>query len=185
MKSTANSDGKREEYRFEEFYEHHKQIIYNIAMEKLDDPELAFRVVEQTFLRAFLHTDQINNSNSFKSQAFIIANMHGVLEEVYSEARAKMGIVNEEEPEEDPFIGRDGFDVDQVLARNDMVADLAKYTDKLNPKEKELIFLLFFMNCTQREVARRYNVTQESIRVRIYRVKRKLAKLMLEKEAYL
>ena len=78
--------------------------------------------------------------------------------------------------------GRDDFDVDQVLARNDMVADLAKYMDKLTFKEKELVFLLYFMGCSKKEVAKRYGITVESLKVRAFRIKRKLAKLILEKE---
>lgn len=168
--------------RFEQFYERHKEVIYNIAMKKLDDTELAFRVVEETFKRAFLHREQIHNPGSFKSQSYVIANMRSVLEEVYKEAREKMGILEPEEDQEEPMRGRDDFDVDQVLARNDMVADLAKYMDKLTFKEKELVFLLYFMGCSKKEVAKRYGITVESLKVRAFRIKRKLAKLILEKE---
>lgn len=182
MKSAYKDVENYEEHRFEKFYERHKQLVYNIAMEKLNDKELAFRVVEETFLRAFLHREQIHNPGSFKAQAYVIANMRSVLEEVYKEAREKMGIPEPEENDEDPFWGNEGFDVDQVLARNDMVADLARYTDKLTCKEKELVFLLFFMECSKKDIARRFDIPAENVRLRVFKVKRKLAKLMLEKE---
>jgi len=92
-----------------------------------------------------------------------------------------MGIVDPPE-KEDNFLEREDFDVDQVLSRNEMVADLAKYTDKLLLKEKELLFFLFFMGFSKRDMARRFEISTDNIRVRIHKVKRKLAKLILERE---
>lgn len=173
---------EKSEYKYEQIYERHKEIIYKIAMEKLNgDEELAFCVVEETFSRAFDGMEYIEKTNSFKAQAFLIANLRSVLEEVYKEARVKMGIIDPPEVE-DGFFGKEEFDVDQVLARNEMVADLAKYTDRLLLREKELLFFLFFVGFSKRDAARRFEIPVENISVRINKIKRKLAKMILERE---
>ncbi|MEA4987067.1 MAG: hypothetical protein VB095_03335 [Anaerovorax sp.] len=173
---------EKSEYKYEQLYERHKEVIYKIAIEKLNgDEELAICVVEETFSRAFNGMKYIEKPNSFKAQAFLIANLRSVLEEVYQEARAKMGIPDSPEID-DGFFGKEDFDVDQVLARNEMVADLAKYTDKLLLKEKELLFFLFFVGFSKKDAAHRFEISMDNIQVRIYKIKRKLAKLILERE---
>ncbi|WP_324824523.1 sigma-70 family RNA polymerase sigma factor [Sinanaerobacter sp. ZZT-01] len=182
MESAYISVEEKSGYRYGQFYERHKETIYKIALEKLNgDEDLAIHVVEETFTRAFDGIRYIEKTNSFKAQAFLIANLRNVLEDVYRDARAKMGIVDPPE-KEDSFLEREDFDVDQVLSRNEMVADLAKYTDKLLLKEKELLFFLFFMGFSKKDMARRFEISTDNIRVRIHKVKRKLAKLILERE---
>ncbi len=185
MESAYVSVGENFERQYGEFYERHKETIYKIALEKLGgDEDLAVSVVEETFTRAFSGIGYIEKINSFKAQAFLIANLREALEKVYKEARVKMGIP--EPPEEkDDFFGKDDFDVDQVLARNEMVADLAKYTDKLIMPEKELLFFLFFMGLSKKDTARRFGIAVDNIQVRIFKIKRKLAKLILEREGRL
>lgn len=182
LKSAYSAIQQKNEYIYQQIYELHKEQIYYIAMEKLNgDKELAFCVVEETFSRAFDGMEYVEKTNSFKAQAFLIANLRSVLDEVYQEARAKMGIVNPPEAEE-AFVGKDEFDVDQVLARNEMVADLAKYTGKLTLKEKELLFFLFFIGFSKKDLARRFQIAADNIHVRIFKIKRKLAKMILERE---
>lgn len=155
----------------------HKDSMYRIALKALDgNQQKALDIVKRAFLFIGNHMDQIRDENSKRTKALMIAAVKSVLNDVYHETRVRIGIP---EGHENPRATmQDILRINQVLVRNDLVADLARYVEKLSFEERELVFYLYFAFWSQEELAKHMGISLNELKARLFRAKKKLAKLM-------
>lgn len=167
----------RKHVGLDSLYVLHKDTMYRIALKALDgNKEKALDIVKRAFVLIGKHMDQIRDENSKRTKALMIAAVKSVLNDVYHETRVRIGIP---EGHENPRATmQDILRINQVLVRNDLVADLARYVEKLSYEERELVFYLYFAFWTEEELAKHMGISLNELKARVYRAKRKLARLM-------
>ena len=159
-------------------YAWHKEPVYRIALKALnDDRAAALDVTERAFLVAFRHIGDIEEVQSDKAKAFMVATVKGVLNVLYQKARERAGIPSEFN--KIYITEQDRFDVDQVLIRNELVADLARYVDKLTYRERELIFYHYFVGWTLAQVGKQVQLSEGDVESCMFQIKQKLAKMIV------
>jgi RNA polymerase sigma factor (sigma-70 family) len=160
-------------------YAWHKDTIYRMALGAVGgDKEWALSLVEQCMVIACKNADKFDDEKSDRSKSVLTGILQGLINEIYLEAWQKMG--PREEDKKISVNKKDRFDVDQVLIRNELTADLAKYVGKLTNTDKELIFLRFFMGFTDEEISKRFAIDLEETEKRVFLAKQKIAKMMME-----
>lgn len=167
----------RKHVGLDSLYVLHKDTMYRIALKALDgNKERALDIVKRAFVLIGQHMEQIRDENSKRTKALMIAAVKSVLNDVYHETRVRIGIP---EGHENPRATmQDILRINQVLVRNDLVADLARYVEKLSYEERELVFYLYFAFWSEEELAKHMGISLNELKARIFRAKRKLAKLM-------
>lgn len=163
--------------RYDELYIIHKDPLYRIALEAINDTELALDVVNRTFIYAFRQIDDLEDAKSDKTKAFMVATLKSALNLILQQARDKAGIPGEFEKIH--ITETDKFNVDQVLIRNEMLTNLARYVERLTYRERELLFYHFFMGWAASKLKEYYKLPEEDIENRIFQIKQKIAKMML------
>jgi len=161
-------------------YVWHKDVIYNMALAAVGgDRDMALGIVEECMITAYNHIDKFRDEKSEESKSKIIAIYNGVLNRIFSEVQQKMGL--REDYKGVSASEKDRLDTDQVLIRNEVTAGLVKYVDKLRNDEKEWIFLRFYMGLTNEELSNHFGVTLEETEKKIFFIKHKIARMMLER----
>jgi len=162
-------------------YAWHKDVIYRMALDAVGgDRSWALDLLEKCMMVAWEHIEIFEDERSDKSGAILTAILQGLIGEIYLEAWQKMGILDQNTDVKAFVNKKDQFDVDQILRRNELTADLAKYVDKLTNADKELIFARFFMGFSEAQIAVRDGSSSEETRNKIFLVKQKIAKMMKE-----
>ena len=157
----------------------HKDIIYRMALAAVGgDKKWALSILENCMLIAYDNIDKFDNEKSERSKSIMVAILQNLINSIYMEVWDKMGL-------HDDFLGtsaspRDRFDVDQILIRNELTADLAKYVEHLTNSDKEIIFLRFFMGLSMEEISEQFGISQKEVEKKIFIVKQKIARMIKE-----
>jgi len=161
-------------------YVWHKDAVYRMALAAVGgDVEWALRILEECMMTAYRDIDKFGDEKSDGSKSMMAAIFQGVINKIYVEVWRKMGI--NDENGKFSVSTKDRLDVNQILKRYELTADLAKYVDKLRNTEKELIFLRFYMGVGVDEIAERLEISREEADARIFLIKRSIAKMMMER----
>ena len=158
-------------------YVWHKEAVYRMAHDAVGgDKAWALKVLEECMLTAYRYLDKFETPGSDDSKSKMTAILRILIDKIYSEVWYKMGICGEYR--KITVTNKDRFDVNQILIRNELTADLAKYVEKLTNADKELIYLRYFMGFTEGELALHYENSVDEIGKMIFLVKQKIAKMM-------
>ena len=161
-------------------YVWHKEAIYRMAHDAVGgDKAWALRVLEECMFTAYRFLDKFENPGSEDSKSKMTAILQILINRIYSEVWQKMGVSGENR--KFTVTNKERFDVNQILIRNDLTADLAKYVEKLTNADKELIYLRYFMGFTEEELSSYYENSVDDIEKMIFLVKQKIAKMMTER----
>jgi len=174
-----NNEKNKSIEKCDALYVWHKDVIYKMALDAVGgDKEWALNLLEQCMVIACENIDIFDDERSDKSGSVLTAILQGLISEIYLEAWQKMG-ANDKSGK--MFVNKkDKFDVNQILIRNELTADLAKYVEKLTNSDKQLIFKRFFMGFSEEEMARRYGNDLQETENKTFLVKQKIAKMMKE-----
>ena len=117
--------------------------------------------------------------NMDESKAKITAVLFSKINKIYLEGWREMGFLDEQK--ETDVTQKDKLDVDQILIRNEFSTGLAKYVERLTNAEKELIFMRYYMGYSEKELSTRYGSGAEDIEKKIFLIKQKIAKMIVER----
>ena len=161
-------------------YVWHKDAIFRMASGAVGgDNAWALKLLEECMVEASANIEKFGAEGSNESKSKITALLQGRINKIYLEVWRKTGLNVEYKG-----LGatqKDKYDVDQVLIRNGFSAELAKYVGRLSNADKELIFVRYFMGFTNEELSKRYEVNTAEIEKRIFLVKQKIAKMIMER----
>ena len=158
----------------------HKDVIYRMALSAVGgDKAWALDILENCMLTAYDNIDKFDDEKSENSKSMMTAILQSNINAIYLELLEKMGLY--EDAGKAPAGKKDKFDVSQILIRNNLTADLAKYVEKLTNVERELVFMRYFMGIPPDEISKRRGGSREETEKRIFLVKQKIAKMMTER----
>jgi len=161
-------------------YVWHKDVIYSMAHRAVGGDELwALGIVEECMTTVCKNIDKFHDEKTEGAKAMMIAVYYGVMDKIYSGVQRKMGLRADQNKVS--VTSKDEHDVNQVLIRNEGTAGLMKYVENLKNDEKEFIFLRFFMGLTDEEAALHFGITPDEAAKRLFLIKQKIAKMMMER----
>ncbi len=157
----------------ENLYALHKNAMLSAAMRVLRDYQLAEDAVQKAFMKALANLNKLEAGDCRKTRAFLVVTARNVAITMYrSEKRQAIPAELKFSPdltECSPF--------DLVFEKEEL-GIIREHVGRLGKKYADVLILKFFYGYNDREIARMVGANPENVRVRIYRSRKKLAKLL-------
>ena len=165
--------------KFEALYYAYSKYLYSIGINILKDEQYAADALQQCFIKIFENVDKIGEVNSSQTKSFISIIMRN---ESINLLRKKKTIfyVTESLDEALYIIIDETADTEEILLKAELQDEVRSYLSKLNKEESNLIMLKYAREYSNAEIADILGVTQEVVRQRLSRVRRKLAALIIK-----
>lgn len=126
--------------------------------------------VQEVFYRVFLYLKRFDEKRKFFSWLYAIE--ENVLRAFFKKKKERQVEVEESFAENVVFY-------DEKLSTEDKIA-LFKAIESLSEVEKNLVFLRYNEDLSIKDIAEALNLTEENVKVRLFRVKKKLLNLLKE-----
>lgn len=162
--------------KFERIYLAYKQTMFYAANRILKNHHSSEDAVHQAFLRIVDNLDKINETDRHKTRAFLVVIVEHIAIDIYRK-RKRENMVSFDELE--IYIADDTCLEDEVI---DLVS-LAIL--KLPVNYSTVLRLRFSQGYNNSEIAEILDITQENVRQRISRAKKKLSELLQEEGEYI
>ena len=166
---------------FEHIFEEHSDRVYKIAYSYVNHKEDAKDIVQDTFLKVYLHIRDFRDLEREKIIAMIVIyTKNTVIDFIRKKSRRlpassltdecedgkEMEIPDEQDTPEDTVI---------TLEERDR---LAKLVGLLPDAQREVIVLKYYCGMKEREIAEALNISEGAVKLRVYRAKAKLRERM-------
>lgn len=161
--------------KFEKIYLKYRQAMFYTAKRILQDEQLAEDAVQEAFLRIINNLEKIDDNNCHKTKGFIVVVTEHIAIDMYRK-RNRMKFVSMDDAEFYPYVGLLG--TQQEFEGDNMVE---KAILSLPVIYQGVLILKFFNEYEDKEIARLLKITQENVRQRLSRGKKKLEEI-LERE---
>lgn len=152
-------------------YEEYRQLLYAVAFRILQNSKDSEDAVHETFLRISDHLEKINEEECHKTKAFLVTVTKHISYDLCRRRKRERGISYEEWEE---TIGEESSEPSSG-------GDLYEMLGKLPENYLNLLLLKYSHGYDDREIAQMLDITEENVRQRISRAKKRLSEL-LEKE---
>ncbi len=174
-KSLIEAFQRGDEYAFVSLYNRHKQGIYAFCCKMLLDKELAADVLQDTFIRVYENRDRLLSTSAFKSWLYTIAR-NQCLNHLARNKRSVPLDPNRHDKKA-PITPIGGLEkAEQVELVNYLLA-------KLSDEYREAVILREYQNLSYEDIAAITRSSISSVKSRLFKARRKLAKLIDEMDA--
>lgn len=157
-----------EQKKLERLYKEYRQLLYAVAFGILKNSRDAEDAVHQTFVKIFDHLEKINENECHKTKAFLVTIMRHQSYDILR-ARKKEAHVSYEDWEE--TVGESSEEIPEE-------SDLAEALHRLPVNYSTVLLLKYSHGYDDHEIAKLLDISEENVRQRISRAKKKLAELL-------
>lgn len=167
-------DTPQEQEKFEEIYKANKDIMYAHAYSILKDVSSAEDAVSDSFVslaRNFSKTDEID-CNQVRSYLIIIA--RNAAYKIYNKRKKEISTEEVMIDEENP----DNFTLN--TEKKELYSKLFEMVKKLDPKYGDLIMLRYYCDMREKDIAAELDISVENVKIRLYRARAALKKMLKE-----
>lgn len=158
--------------KIERLYQQYGRLMHTVANNILDDPFLAEDAVQQALIKIIDNLHKINEEDCHRTRNYLVIisrneaiNIYNKRKNAYWEEELKDNMEDEYTPEQ-LFLNKESVDV------------MADMINTLPLIYRDTLMLKYFQKCENSEIAEIMHVTEETVRQRISRGKRMLAKLI-------
>lgn len=162
--------------KFEYLYAKYKNLMFYKAWEILKDHMLAEDAVSEAYLRVYKNLHKIDDPASNRSISFIVTIVRNTALTLLKQARP--GAVESYE-EDQP----DTFDLEQTVFAQVSEQRIYEILNGMDEVSRNVFLLKYAHDFSHKEIAAQLGMTENNITVKLHRVKKKLAD-MLVKEGY-
>ncbi|MFT9496486.1 RNA polymerase sigma factor [Anaerosolibacter sp.] len=165
--------------KLEALYIKYGKDMFKVSYRVLNDYQLAQDAVQAAFIKLVGNLDKIDEINCNKTRAFVVIIVRNISINMYRERKRRnhMSLEGMEDALPD-----DSQMIDEKLISMEMFSQIVSKIKELHPAYSDIISLKFFYFYSDNEIAKILNITQENVRVRLYRAKRSLIKLLSQSE---
>ncbi len=164
--------------KFEAIYFAYSKYLYSIGINILKDEQYAADALQQCFIKIFENIEKIGEVNSNQTKSFISIIMRNESINLFRK-RKTIFSVTESMDETLYIIIDENANTEEMLLKAELRDEVRSYLGKLNKDESNLIILKYGKEYTNEEIAGVLGVSQEVVRQRLSRVRRKLAALIM------
>ena len=158
---------------FKGFYKKHSRPLWFYIFKTCRDEQLADDILQEAFFK-FLRAEPIK-FNEYQQKAYLYKIATNLI--IDHLRKVKRTIERESDPE--PF-GEKGF-LDGDEDRASLSMDMDNLFKLLKPKERTLLWLAYVEGYSHREISRITGVTEQSVKVKLFRCRKKFAGILEEK----
>jgi len=171
---TFASDEERD--KFEYLYNKYKNLLFYNAQGILRDHMLTEDAVSEAYLRIYKNLHKIDDVDSPRTVSFIVTiARNAALTMVTKNKNESYDLINDDEP--------DDFDVELNVISEIASSDIYSIVGGLDEDLRNIFVLKFAYDMSNKEIADIFETTENNIRVKLCRAKKKLA-VILTKEGY-
>jgi len=171
--SVADGDAAfvMDEEEFRRFYERTARPVWAYLARTTGDPELADDLLQEAYYR-FVRADATYESEAHRRNSLFRIATNLARDEGRRRRRASFVALADDPANPDPLDRR------TRVNRAEHRTDLERALDKLKPAERELIWLAYGQGFSRDEMAETLGLKTGSVRLMLFRAKRKLAALL-------
>ena len=129
-----------------------------------------------------IYLNKINEIDCNKTRAFVVIIVRNISINMYRERKRRNHTPLDGMED---ALSDDSQMVDEKLISIEMLSQIASKINELHPAYSDIISLKYFYFYSDNEIAKIFNITQENVRVRLYRAKRSLIKLLSQSEEFI
>ena len=163
--------------RFSYFLDTYGQRIFTLIVRMVGSPEDAEELTQDTFMKAFRHLSDFNGKSSFSTWLYRIA---------YNTALSSLRKQPNEVLSVDDRLWNNltENEIDRALDEEDeeRIEQLQRALEKLTPDERALVTLFYEEDRPIAEICHILNQTEGNIKVKLYRIRKKLYILIKQEE---
>lgn len=165
--------------KLEALYIKYKKDMFYVAYNILKDEYLAQDAVQLAFINLINNLDKIDEIKCNKTKAFAVIIVRNISINLYRKKKKQKDIALE-------FVEGTLFEnnvsIDEKLIHEEMLNRVASMIKELPLAYSDVLSLKYFYDYSDKEIAKLLDITPENARIRLYRAKQKLMKLLLQEE---
>lgn len=159
---------KKQREKLEMLYRTYRKIMYYVALEIIQDSYLAEDIVSEAFFRVARHLDKINEEQSQKTKAFLCIVTKHIAIDFYRKQKNYSSTPLEEAEyvlgEEERFYEGEG--------------EALKVLSKIPSDYAQVLLLKYAQGYSNKEIGEFLEISEENVRQRIHRGKKKLQEIL-------
>jgi RNA polymerase sigma-70 factor (ECF subfamily) len=160
---------------FGELVTQYQSRVYNLAYRMLGNPGEAEEAAQEAFIRAYTHLDRYDPNRSFKTWLLSITSHYCI---DLLRKRRLLFLPLEEEIATPMQMGKRPPRPDAVVMQHDLEREIQEKLDKLSPTDRAAVVLLYWYDCSYKEIAQMLGLTVSAVKSRLHRSRRALAKML-------
>lgn len=165
------SDSHEEKLKIGRLYEAYRQIMFYAANRILTDEYASEDAVHQAFLRVIENLDKIDEENPMKTRGFLVVITEHIATDIYRK-RKRESFTSLDEAEI--------YIADEKSSPESYSGELEQALAKIPVNYSVVLRLKFYHGYSDIEIAKILKITEENVRQRISRAKRRLAEKLEE-----
>jgi len=159
-------EGKQQ--AFNSLLETHWDYVFNFLKTIINDEYMVEEICIQTFERAFDKINQYDENYTFRTWLTTIGR------NLWIDENRKKEIKTSEIGHNEDALQSEETNIDEVLVQKQYLSTIESNLKKLKPFEREILQLRWFEDKSYAEIASQMDVSENLIKVRLLRAKRKL-----------
>ena len=157
--------------KFERIYVSYKQTMFYAANRILNNVHTAEDAVHQAFLRILNHLEKINENDCHKTRAFLVVITEHIAIDIYRKQKRENTL---------SFDELEVYIADNSLPEHEVIDEVSAAIEKLPVNYSTVLRLKFSQGYSNSEIAQTLDITEENIRQRISRAKKRLSQILSE-----
>lgn len=163
---------ENDKIKFEYIYEKYKKLLLHKSYLILNDYSLAEDATSEAYMRIYKNLNKIEYVDSSKTVSFLVTIVRNV-------SISMLNIKNKNITSTYENIEiKDDFNLEEIFISNEIEQNILKIIDELKEELKAPFLLKYAHDFSHKEIAKILNISENNVTVRIYRAKKKLAKLL-------
>lgn len=162
--------------KFEYVYDKYKNLLLHKAYGILRDRMLAEDAVSEAFLRTYKNIDKIEEPDSNRTVAFLVTIVKNVALTMLKKRKSQSA----EPLEEWDAALQSGPTLEDVVASALSADAIYAMVDQLEEEYRSVFLLKYAYDLPHREIGRLLHISENNVTVRLHRVKKKLAAMLLK-----
>ena len=149
----------------------YQNLVFSVCVKLTGDYFIAEDLAQDTFLAAYEHMDRFDGKNAKAWLCRIASNK--CIDYLRSAKRLEVSVSEEELPETVDDESKEPF---RQFMSEEVMNELATCINALSPPYDEIARLHFIKNMTAKEIAKKYDMKEKTVRTQIYRARDMLRK---------
>lgn len=167
-----------------ELYQQTNRRVYTFALRMTNNEEQALDVVQETYLSAMTHLDELRNPDAFIGWLFQIAVNH--CRKLYRKEKHYVSPEQFDEQETNFFEQLPDLDEqvlpEEAISRKETKKQVMDFVNQLPNEQKEAILLYYFSGCSIEQIAQIQECSEGTVKSRLNYGRKKLKECVLELE---
>ncbi|NMH67806.1 RNA polymerase sigma factor [Rossellomorea sp. AcN35-11] len=159
-------------------YEQFHKLIYHIAYNMTNDPYLSQDIVQETFLKAFIKIDTLQDTNKSKSWLTSIARCTAI-DYIRKESKRNEVFVEDHEEINQPL---ESDPLETEIEARFLKNSIHENISKLPQSQQDVMALKVKEDLSDREIALRLGLPPSTVKTRFHRARKHLYSIVYTKE---